>query len=235
MKTFQGFDCGSYPGDAAVTAWAHAGSPFSFIGFYLDAPCHTKQTFKTWSGKRAFLKSLGWGFVLVYVGRQVKGCGAGSLKATVGKSDGSDAIAKAKAEGFPAGTVLFLDIEPFDGAVPAGMKAYMSAWLDALLADGMFEPGIYCHGKNANDLHGIGEERFAAAGRPSGAPRFWITRVKTSFDVATSAPADSGVAFADVWQGKIDIKGVTFAGVSLDIDLNVATSAIRRGPESRRL
>lgn len=225
MATFQGFDCGSYPGDAAVTAWAHGGSPFSFIGFYLDAPCHTTKSFKTWSGKRAFLETLGWGFLLVYVGRQVSGCGSGSLKASIGTSDGKEAVAKAKAEGFRTGTVLFLDIEPFDGAVPAGMQAYASTWLDAVLADGTYEPGFYCHGKNAIDLHAIGEGRFAAAGRPAGAPRFWITRVKPSFDIATSIPSDSGISFADVWQGNIDIKGVSFAGISLDIDLNVATSA----------
>ena len=45
-----GFDTGSYPGDAAIKAWA-ASSPYAFVGFYFDAPCHTTTTFKTWSRK----------------------------------------------------------------------------------------------------------------------------------------------------------------------------------------
>jgi hypothetical protein len=224
MATFQGFDTGSYPGDTAVAAWAHGGSPFTFVGFYLEAPCHGKK-FTSWSGKLPLLKALGWGVVLVYVGRQVKGCGSSSLTAAIGTTDGADAIAKAKAEGFPSGAVVFLDIEPFDGAVPAGMSAYASAWLDAVLKDATFEPGIYCHAKNAIDLHTIGEARFAAAGKAGGAPRFWITRVTSSFDAASSLPSGSGISFADVWQGQIDLAGVTFANVSIDIDVNVATSA----------
>lgn len=217
--------CGSYPGDAAVKAWANGGSPFSFIGFYLDAPCHSARTFTTWSGKLSLLESLGWGLAVVYVGRQVKGCGAKSLTGAIGASDGADAIAKAKAEGFRKGSIIFLDVEPFDGAVPAGMEEYVSAWLDALLADTTFGTGIYCHSKNALDLHLIGEERFAAAGLSSGAPSFWITRVKASFDPKTSVPTDCGVSFADIWQGQIDVKGVKNAGVKLDIDFNVVSLA----------
>jgi len=221
----QGFDCGSYPGDDAVTKWANGGSPFSFLGFYLDAPCHSRNAFKPWAGHYQFLKSLGWGLAIVYVGRQVTGCGSQHLDAANGTADATDAITKAHAEGFPAHAVIFLDIEPFDPPVPSGMTAYLSAWLDTFLADGSFEPGIYCHSKNALDLHEIGETRYAEAGRASGAPSFWITRVKSSFDPATSAPSDCGVSFADVWQGQIDISGVTHAGVALDIDFNVATTA----------
>ena len=38
-----GFDTGSYPGDAAINTWA-AKSPYRFVGFYFDAPCHTTAT-----------------------------------------------------------------------------------------------------------------------------------------------------------------------------------------------
>jgi hypothetical protein len=225
MAPIQGFDSGSYPGDAAVTAWANGGSPFSFLGFYLDAPCHSPQSFTTYSGKLAFLKSLGWGIALLYVGRQVNGCGSAHLTAAFGASDSADAIAKATAEGFSAHAIIYLDVEPFGGPVPAAMEAYLSAWIDALLNDGMFEPGIYCHTKNAIDLHLIGEARYANAGRVSGAPSFWVTHDDGSYVPGVSTPADSGIAFADIWQGMIDQRGVTFAGVSLDIDLNVSNFA----------
>lgn len=224
MPAFPGFDTGDYPGDDLVTRWAGDGSPYQFIGYYLEAPCHGTK-FTPFTGKFGLLKSLGWGLVIVYVGRQVNGCGSGSLNAATGDADGKDAIAKGTAEGFPPGAVIYLDVEPFDGGVPAGMKDYVSAWLDTLLADGTFAPGIYCHSKNANDLHAIGQERFAAASSPFAAPSFWITHPESAFDVGTSAPADSGVPFADVWQGQIDVSGVEHAGVTLaSADLNVANS-----------
>jgi hypothetical protein len=226
MPAIGGFDTGSYPGDDAVTSWAGGGSPFQFIGFYLEAPCHTGKSFTPFTGKYALLKSLGWGMAVVYVGRQVTGCGSKSLTVAIGDADGVDAIVKSKAEGFPQSAVIYLDVEPFDGSIPARMQDYVTGWIDALLNDGGFAPGIYCHAKNAIDLHTIGEARFAAAGRPSGAPSFWITRVRPDFDIATSVPADSGISFADAWQGQIDIPNVQHSGVEISsIDMNVALSA----------
>jgi hypothetical protein len=225
MPAISGFDCGDYPGDNAVTKWARSGSPFQFMGFYLPAPCHSNK-FTPFKGKFPLLKSLGWGLAIVYVGRQVKGCGAKSLTAAVGKADGLDAIAKSHDEGFPPSSIIYLDIEPFDGPLADTMRSYAQGWLDALLQDDTFETGIYCHAKNALDLHALGEERFAAAGRPSGAPPFWITRPKGSFDPTTSVPADSGISFASIWQGKIDTGKVTNSGISIaSIDVNVALSA----------
>src|ERR1051325_5101395 len=97
MATFPGFDTGSYPGDNVMQKWF--GNPFVFTGFYLEAPCHNASKFKPWSGHMAFLKSIGWGFVVVYVGSQGIGCGANSLSRARGTTDGNDAIVKAKAEG----------------------------------------------------------------------------------------------------------------------------------------
>lgn len=62
-----GFDVSPYPGDATMAAWAHGGSPYEWVGYYLPAPCHRDVT---WSGTRARLASLGWGFTVIYVGQQ---------------------------------------------------------------------------------------------------------------------------------------------------------------------
>ena len=224
MPASCGFDAGDYPGDAAVTAWSGAGSPFQFISFYLQAPCHGAK-FITYAGRYGFLKAQGWGFAIVYVGRQQKGCGSKSLSQANGATDGADAIDKSKAEGFPGNSIVYLDVEPFDGAISPAMKDYAGAWIDAFLRDGTYRPGIYCHAKNALDLHQLGEERYAAAGRPAGAPSFWITRPKAGFDIGSSVPTDCGLTFADVWQGQIGVGGVSHGGVTIDpIDLNVANS-----------
>jgi hypothetical protein len=226
MPNFVGFDSGSYPGDDAVKAWGGGGSPFQFIGFYLDAPCHTRKTYAPFAGKYKLLKSLGWGLAVVYFGRQVTGCGSRSLNLSVGQADGRDAFTKGAAEGFQPGAVLFLDVEPFDGAIPSRMRDYVTGWIGTVLGDGRFAPGIYCHAKNAIGLHDVGVGCFAAAGKPDAAPTFWVTRPRPAFNVATSAPADSGISFAALWQGQLDIPNVVHAGVKVrKIDVNVALSA----------
>lgn len=63
-----GFDRYAYPGDTEMQGlWTN--TSLAFTGFYLaPAPDHSDTS---WMGKRAKLKSMGWGFVVIYVGRQV--------------------------------------------------------------------------------------------------------------------------------------------------------------------
>lgn len=219
-----GFDCGSYPGDAAITAWA-ADGPYAFVGYYLDAPCHTTKSFTSWSGKFPLIKSLGLGLAVVYVGLQQQGCGSAKLSRARGVTDGRDTIAKCTAEGFPAGMIVFLDIESFDGALSAPMQAYLSGWIGALLDSGLARPGIYCPAGKASAILAAAKLEYAGHGVPDDAPAFWIVKVQATFDPPTSSPVDCGVSFANIWQGRLDIEGETHGGVAIDIDQNVADSA----------
>jgi hypothetical protein len=63
-------------------------------------------------------------------------------------STARDAIARTVAEGFPNGTVIFLDLERMD-TVPESMRSYYKAWTATVLADGRFRPGYYTHNHNA--------------------------------------------------------------------------------------
>ena len=219
-----GFDTGSYPGDTAMKTWA-ASSPYQFVGYYLDAPCHTPHTFTSWMGKRHFLTGLGLGLAVVYVGLQQEGCGSTHLSHAKGLEHGADTIAKCRGEGFPAGTIVFLDVESFDGSMSADMQLYYRGWVSAILDSHDVKVGTYCAKKNVHDVLLAARAEYAAHGQPGGAPSLWIVSVGDPlFDPATSSPADSGVASADVWQGRIDIQDETHGGVSLDIDQNVATS-----------
>lgn len=218
-----GFDCGSYPGDFAIATWADV-SPYAFVGFYLDAPCHTARTFKTWSGKYQALRALGLGLAVVYVGYQQENCGAARLSRANGALHGQDTIAKCATEGFPRSTIVFLDVENFDGALSTDMGAYIRGWIGALLDEGSLRPGIYCPARKAAAIQALAAEEYAAHGIVNGSPAFWIVKSDPAFDPASSAPADSGVAFASIWQGRIDVAGETHGGVSMDIDQNVATT-----------
>jgi predicted RecA/RadA family phage recombinase len=226
MPTYAGFDTRDYPGDDVVTAWAGGGSPFRFLGYYLKAPCHPGASY---AGKYNFLKGLGWGLAILYVGQQEAGgrCPANDLSAAQGSADGLDAISRCKAEGVQVGAIVYLDVEAV--TLTQQTKDYVAAWIDALLLDGTYSAGIYCHALNAIALHLLGEQCYANAGKPFGAPSFWVVRVPRvppGFDYLTAVPAGSGVAFAEIWQGQIDQHQVSFNNQTIDpIDFSVALSA----------
>jgi Rv2525c-like, glycoside hydrolase-like domain len=219
-----GFDTGSYPGNDAIRAWA-TNSSYQFVGFYFDAPCHSTKTFKSWSGKSAFIRSTGLGLVIVYVGFQQDGCGKNKLSRAAGTSHGEDTIAKCKAEGFAAGTIVFLDVENYSGALSAAMADYIRGWIGALLDEGTVGPGIYCPARKAKAIQTAAKKEYAEHGRPDDAPAFWIVKVTDhTFNTATSVPSECGVAFANVWQGVIDVQE-EHGNVTMKIDQNVADSS----------
>jgi hypothetical protein len=231
-----GFDTNTYPGDATMEAWIKTpGAPYKWVGFYLPSPCHKDAS---WSGKRAALDSLGWGFAVVYVGQQTWGrnptplsssriaallragktCNAGMLTAERGAADAADAANKAAREGFGKGTVVFLDIERME-TVPAAMRNYYKAWTAGLLTDGRYLPGAYVHEHNAQLVHDDIQAVYDSKG-VTAEPRFWIAGTK-GFDEG-KAPQDVGFAFAGIWQGVINTARAV-ANVKLPLDINVAS------------
>jgi Domain of unknown function (DUF1906) len=210
---FAGFDTSVYPGDHAMGVWKDS-SPYVFVAYYLQAPCHHSGS---WMGRRATLVDLGWNLLPVYVGQQVAGaspCTSSVLTSAQGETDAEDAGSIMTSEGFPAGSFVYLDVERAE-ILPAGMTAYIAAWVSAL-ASGDFSPGIYCHKHNASAVR---------AAVPRGiSPRFWIVGgVVSRFNIITSKPADVGITFADLWQCPVSVHR-TFAGATINIDENIATN-----------
>src|SRR5262249_37736611 len=162
--------------------------------------------------------AMGWGIALIYVGRQVAGrcSSAQPLTSALGRTDGADAIAKCGREGFPQSTVVFLDVEHMD-VIPDGVKGYVFGWFQAV-AVSRFVPGMYRHARNAVELKAAATQAYPA-GKP--APLFWVAGGPKSFDPAKSMPADSGVSFAAVWQGRLDTND-SHGGITLQIDEDVA-------------
>ena len=75
------------------------------------------------------------------------------MQRKLGKSDAQAAIAAARREGFPAGTIIFLDQEEGGRMLPE-QKAYIYAWVDGVTAAG-FRAGIYCSGIAAKEDGGV--------------------------------------------------------------------------------
>lgn len=261
-----GFDTFAYPGDDAMKAWLTADKPYSWVGYYLSAPCHNDDT---WEGKRETLSNMGWGMAVIYVGQQTWGktpgqkvavtryvtkkvrttvklksgrkvvryvnkrlpvkvlvapraspgasCSSHFVSGARGTADATDAIRKTAAEGFSNGTVIFLDIERME-VVPKAMRDYYRAWTERVIEDGRFRPAYYAHNFNASLIYRDVKQVLAGAGITADPP-FWIASER-GFSI-DKAPADVGHAFAQVWQGLLDVVE-THNGVRLPIDVNVA-------------
>ena len=244
---YPGFDISHYPGDAALAAWKFPASPYHWVGYYLYAPCHRDST---WMGSYGKVKAMGWGTAVLYVGQQdwsmipsamlrarssvarpdfdrtmasaastAPTCSASLLTDAQGTSEAADAVAKTAGEGVPSGSAIFLDVE-YVSSVSPELLTYVSAWIAGVLADGRFEPAIYCAKANADAIYAAAIAAYATAGRED-TPRFWIASTR-GFAI-TNKPSDVGLEYANVWQGILDVSE-TWGGFTNRIDVNVADS-----------
>jgi hypothetical protein len=252
---FAGFDTGLHPGDDALRAWRQS-SPYVWVGYYLPAPCHrdvswsgTRQrlTEMGWGLAVIYLGQQDWAAApsrapaardsLARADSSASAqappaapsappaCSASLLSSTRGATEAADAAAKTAAEGFPAGTVVYLDVERVSAVSPALLE-YVRGWMDGILADGRFVPGIYCHRLNADVLHAAARAVYAARGRDGDAP-FWIAS-SGGFSLDQS-PRGAGFDYARVWQGRLDV-AESWGGFTLTIDANVADTSSPSGP-----
>ena len=169
-RAYLGFDRNEYPGDENLVALHET---FSFTGYWLNSPPGASQN--TWPGKRAKLKSTGFGFLVLFNGRLYRELKSEAHAEQLGTSDAKAAAAAAAREGFPPQTVIFLDIEEGGRMLPE-QNAYVFSWMDEL-AKHNFRAGVYCSGMAAT---GANVERVVTANdiRQHAAGRqitFWVT------------------------------------------------------------
>ena len=144
-------------------------------------------------------------------------CSRAFVTAKRGTLEADDAIAKAMAEGFPPGTVVFLNIERMN-RVPQPMRDYYRAWTARMLANGRYRPGFYAHKFNAQIVYDDVKAEYERAGTRS-EPPFWVAGGR-GFSPERE-PHEVGHAFAKVWQGVLDVVE-EWKGFKLPIDVNVA-------------
>lgn len=145
-------------------------------------------------------------------------CSTHYVSAERGRAEASDAIARTQAEGFPAGTVIFLDVEHMND-VPTAMRDYYKAWTAGVLADGRYRPGFYAHTANAALLYRDVKSVYDSL-NVTGEPPFWVAGNTAEF-APGKAPSDVGHAFAAVWQGVLD-RVEERNGHKMPIDVSVA-------------
>jgi len=201
--TYLGFDRNTYPGDANLKALHET---FSYTGYWLNRPPGEKAN--TWTGHRAAVESAGFGFLVLFNGRLYAEMKSVARATKLGNSDAQGAAAAAHREGFPAKTIIFLDQEQGGRMLPE-QKAYIYAWVDAVIAAG-FRAGVYCSGIPAADDGNVvtaEDIRQNAAGREI---VYWAINDACppapgcAFPLNPPAhppsPGQSGIPFAEVWQ-----------------------------------
>jgi len=146
-------------------------------------------------------------------------CSESLLTTEQGTSEAADAVAKTAGDGVANGSAIFLDVE-YVSSVSPELVTYISAWIAGVLADGRFEPGIYCAKSNADVIYAAAMAAYAAAGRHD-VPRFWIA--SSGGFAITNAPTDVGLDYANVWQGSFEVTE-TWGGFTSTIDVDVADS-----------
>lgn len=196
-----GFDRDQYPGDAAMKLLR---KDFVFSGYWLGSPPGEKTN--TWQGKRELLRSLGYGFLLLFTGPD-----SGTLKSSAsarekGTADAKAAATSARREGFPTGAVVFADIEE-GGRLTPNYHAYLRGWSGELRGNG-FKPGVYCSGMPVNEGHGVTITTADDIYNDPLIPDFarWVYNDACppsggcTVERQAPAPAKSGIRYADVWQ-----------------------------------
>ena len=198
QQFYLGFDRNDYPGDANLSTLHQT---FAFSGYWLNNPPGASSN--SWEGKRSLLRNAGFGFLVLFNGRLYR-----DLKRSpeaFGQADGRAAMEAAKRDGFPARTLIFLDIEEGGRMLPE-QKAYIYRWIDEI-NDAGFRAGVYCSGipakEGKNSIVTAEDIRDNAEGREIG---YWVTNdvcppsPGCSIQSHPPNPLKSGIAFANVWQ-----------------------------------
>ena len=199
--TYLGIDRNDYPGDSTM---ATVRKTFAFTGYWLNDPPGARSN--SWAGKRDALQRMGYGFLLLFNGREYQQLKASGNAARVGAADAATAVHAAERDGFPKNSIIFLDQEQGGRMLPE-QRAYIHAWADDVIKSG-FRAGVYCSGIPFRESRSVSvvtanDIRDNAAGR---ALHFFVSDDQCPpspgcvFPDPAPAPMESGIGFADAWQ-----------------------------------
>lgn len=200
-QSYLGLDRNDYPGDANMQTLR---GTFAFTGYWLNNP--PGETRNGWQGKSKPLQAMGYGFLLLFNGREYKQLKASGNAAHVGANDAAAAVEAGRREEFPKGAIIFLDQEQGGRMLPE-QRAYIHAWVDGVTRGG-YRAGVYCSGipfreSGAETIVTANDIRANAGGRQI---HFFVSNDQCApspgcvFPKQPPKPSASGVTFADAWQ-----------------------------------
>lgn len=198
---YLGFDRNDYPGDAAMKLLRRN---FAFTGYWLGNPPGEKTN--TWIGKRALLRSEGFGFLVLYRGRESSEVKTSGEAMDAGTVDAKNAATAAKSEGFASDIIIFLDIEE-GGRLPTDYLVYLVTWFYEIQRAG-YHPGVYCSGMPVEDAPGATITTADNIRNFAKSPdiTFWVFNDACppsqgcTMQQDPPAPSKGGIAYAQIWQ-----------------------------------
>ncbi|MFD6761875.1 glycoside hydrolase domain-containing protein [Streptomyces roseolus] len=225
--TGKAFDACTAPSAGLMQSWK-ASSPYDGVGIYIGGPtrvCAQPNLTAGWVSDRA---AEGWHMVPIYAGRQAGGITAGEAAAQ-GRASADDAVAKAKALGFPAQTVLYTDMENYDSSLyRTRVLDYLSGY-SARVRELGYRPGVYANVSNSGDMAALhNNTRYA---KPD---VLWVANWNGAADVSNSS---MGLPGSSYWQGRrrmhqyVGNSTETWGGATLNIDRNYMDVAPATAPE----
>jgi hypothetical protein len=242
-QTYLGFDRNEYPGDGTLKTLRQT---FAYAGYWLNNPPGAKSN--SWAGHRAAVEAAGFGFLVLFNGRLFAELKSEANARRMGRNDALIAGSSARREGFPRGIIIFLDQEQGGRMLPE-QKAYIYAWVDAVIAAG-FRAGIYCSGTVSPDEQHVVTAQDIRQSAGSRQITYWAINdgcppsPGCTFPQRPPSPGQSGIDFAEVWQfaqspQRKDVFGRctnynpdgncyppgTSASQGLHVDLNTSNSA----------
>ncbi|MFG1809639.1 glycoside hydrolase domain-containing protein [Streptomyces sp. NPDC049040] len=224
VKVFTGlaFDTCTAPSASKMSAWK-ASSPYSGAAVYIggrNRGCSQPSLTSSWVGTTT---AAGWKLIPIYVGAQPP-CQSGSSSerigasdaASLGASDGADAVGRAKALGMGGGSAVYLDMEAFDASDTAcvdSVLTYVQAWDKALHARGYWA-GFY--GFSSSSAAVVAKADPTVPDMPDA---LWYARYDGNNSTVTGFPFSSGL-----WTGhrrghqyQVNSKE-TYGGASITVD-----------------
>jgi hypothetical protein len=202
-RSYLGFDRNIYPGDEAMKSLRR---DFAFAGYWLSPPPGERTS--TWIGKREVLRSLGFGFLVLYRARAERELKNSSIAESLGEADAHVTAQAAKREGFPTNTIIFLDVEE-GGRLSPDYHTYIQEWLWTLTQIG-YQGGFYCSAipvkEGAHDTITTADDITNFLFLKSRAFTIWAYNdvcppsPGCTFPEKPPSPSLSGKSLADVWQ-----------------------------------
>ena len=201
LGAYLGFDRNDYPGDAALPILRKS---FSFTGYWLTSP--PGENSNSWSGKRALLRSHGFGFALLFAGPSSGQLRDAPYALKRVAEDTQAAAAAARREGFPLGSIIFLDVEE-GGRLPSTYFTYLKLWASELSRLG-FRAGIYCSAIPIDEGEGLTLITSDFIRKQLGSTElvYWVYNDACAPSPGCVVPQNppppsrSGIPYAQIWQ-----------------------------------
>ncbi len=217
--TGQGFDACSAPSTATL-ATMKATLPYTNVGVYIggsDTSC-AKNFSASWVST-AF--AAGWHFLPVWVGPQAE-FGQDAALQTQGGPDADAAVTAAQTLGFPAGSVLYADLESYAAADRGPVMAYEAAWVAELHKRG-YHAGLY--GSSSSGITDL-VHNYGGLSTPDAIWTAHFNSVLTPTD-----PVVPAADFANHQQShQLDNKNIVVSGATVNIDEDDLDVALAGAP-----